>query len=321
MKYFFTKYRLFLSGAALILTAASCTSTLSDEPATDACAISFTPAAETRAAVDGTTLPANSSFSVWGWYGTGNAINNNVFNGNTVTKSGGAWSYDGGTQYWIPRMTYNFYGVYPVYPQKSSDNGTTATVDNTGKITVTNFDCSATGKNAVDLMTATAQGNGSTPEPVAMPFQHELARVNIIVTSEGDAVTISNAQLYGISHKGTLKGSNWELSQESDKANPSFTEQTLNINDTQDHLLFGGDLLLPPHNTLSDNVTLDFSYQYTTGDTASKSASIKLKTNSVITWEKGKRYNYRINIPRNATDVNLRVEVANWEEKNYTVEW
>ncbi len=321
MKYFFTKYRFFLSGAALILTAASCTSTLSDEPATDACAISFTPAAETRAAVDGTTLPANSSFSVWGWYGTGNAINNNVFNGNTVTKSGGAWSYDGGTQYWIPRMTYNFYGVYPVYPQKSSDNGTTATVDNTGKITVTNFDCSATGKNAVDLMTATAQGNGSTPEPVAMPFQHELARVNIIVTSEGDAVTISNAQLYGISHKGTLKGSNWELSQESDKANPSFTEQTLNINDTQDHLLFGGDLLLPPHNTLSDNVTLDFSYQYTTGDTASKSASIKLKTNSVITWEKGKRYNYRINIPRNATDVNLRVEVANWEEKNYTVEW
>ena len=321
MKYFFTKYRFFLSGAALILTAASCTSTLSDEPATDARAISFTPAAETRAAVDGTTLPANSSFSVWGWYGTGNAINNNVFNGNTVTKSGGAWSYDGGTQYWIPRMTYNFYGVYPVYPQKSSDNGTTATVDNTGKITVTNFDCSATGKNAVDLMTATAQGNGSTPEPVAMPFQHELARVNIIVTSEGDAVTISNAQLYGISHKGTLKGSNWELSQESDKANPSFTEQTLNINDTQDHLLFGGDLLLPPHNTLSDNVTLDFSYQYTTGDTASKSASIKLKTNSVITWEKGKRYNYRINIPRNATDVNLRVEVANWEEKNYTVEW
>lgn len=312
MKYFFTKYRFFLSGAALILTAASCTSTLSDEPATDARAISFTPAAETRAAVEA-DFPDGSSFSVWGWYRTtGSTIDKTVFNNIPVTKSGGAWTYTGGTQYWIPGMTYNFYGVYPANVGSCEADGT---------ITVTNFNCSETGENAVDLMTATAQGDGSSPKPVAMPFQHELARVNIIVTSEGDAVTISNAQLYGISHKGTLKGSNWELSQESDKANPSFTEQTLNINDTQDHLLFGGDLLLPPHNTLSDNVTLDFSYQYTTGDTASKSASIKLKTNSVITWEKGKRYNYRINIPRNATDVNLRVEVANWEEKNYTVEW
>lgn len=36
---------------------------------------------------------------------------------------------------------------------------------------------------------------------------------------------------------------------------------------------------------------------------------------------KGKRYNYRINIPRNAQDVTLTVEVADWDEKNYTVEW
>ena len=208
-------------------------------------------------------------------------------------------------------MTYNFYGVYPANVGSCKADGT---------INVTDFDCSKTGEEAVDLMTATAQGDGSIPAPVAMPFQHELARVNIIVTSEGDAVTISNAQLYGISHKGTLKGSNWELSQESDKANPSFTEQTLNINDTQDHLLFEGDLLLPPHKQLSDDATLDFSYQYT-GDTTSKSASIKLKTNSVTTWEKGKRYNYRINIPRNATNVGLTIEVTDWDEKNYTVEW
>lgn len=307
MKYFFTKYRFFLSGAALILTAASCTSTLSDEPATDARAISFMPAAETRAVVEGGTLP--DDFLVWGGYS-----NTLLFEGETVHPNG---SYENGTRYWVPG-TYNFYAVYPATIKDK-------TTFSNGSLTVEDFGCSATGNDAVDLMTAIRPSityeASNEPQPVAMEFQHELARVNIIVTSEGDAVTISNAQLYGISHKGTLKGSNWELSQESDKANPSFTEQTLNINDTQDHLLFGGDLLLPPHNTLSDNVTLDFSYQYTTGDTASKSASIKLKTNSVITWEKGKRYNYRINIPRNATDVNLTVEVANWEEKNYTVEW
>lgn len=300
--------------SALLLTAA-CTDELAENPADGARPIAFTPAAETRAVVEGTTLPSGSSFSVWGWYGTGNDINKNVFNNpfETVMESNGSWGYTGGTQYWIPGMTYNFYGVYPA--------SVTASVTTDGIITITDFDCSKTGTNAVDLMTATATGDGDTPAPVAMEFQHELARVNIIVTSEGDAVTITDAQLYGISHKGTLKGSNWELSQESVNDAPSFTEQTLNISDTQDHLLFGGDLLLPPHNPLSDNATLDFSYQYTTGDTTSKSASIKLKTNSVTTWEKGKRYNYRINIPRNAQDVTLTVEVADWDEKNYTVEW
>lgn len=297
--------------SALLLTAA-CTDEQAENPADGARPIAFTPAAETRAAVEKTTLPAD--FKVWGGY-DGNATN--VFSGETVQSP--KWTYTSGTQYWIPGKTYNFYGVYP--------EEVLASVESNGTITVTNFDCSETGADAVDLMTATDTRTLSNPikdnetSAVTLTFNHELARINIIVTSEGDAVTISNAQLYGISHKGTLKGSNWELSQESDKDTPSFTEQTLNINDTQDHLLFGGDLLLPPHDPLSDNATLDFSYQYTTGDTASKSASIKLKTNSVITWEKGKRYNYRINIPRNATDVNLTVEVANWDEKNYTVEW
>lgn len=175
MKYFFTKHRLFLSGAALILTAASCTSTLSDEPATDARAISFTPAAETRAAVE-KDFPNGSSFSVWGWYGTDSQITNNVFDGETVTKSSNNWSYDGGTRYWIPGMTYNFYGVYPA--QTSDNNGTTATVTPDGTITVTNFDCSSFGKETVDLMTATAPDlPGNEAPTVAMQFKHTLTRI------------------------------------------------------------------------------------------------------------------------------------------------
>ncbi len=169
MKYFFTKYRFFLSGAALILTAASCTSTLSDEPATDARAISFTPAAETRAAVE-TDFPDRSSFSVWGWYGTtgSSTIDKTVFNNIPVTKSGEAWTYTGGTQYWISGMTYNFYGVYPANVGSCETDGT---------INVTDFDCSATGDAAVDLMTATAQGDGSNPARVAMQFKHTLTRI------------------------------------------------------------------------------------------------------------------------------------------------
>lgn len=300
----------------LLLTVASCTSTLSDEPTTDTRAISFMPAADTRAAVTGTLLPDGSSFSVWGWYDEGT---NNVFDGETVTESGGAWTYGGGSRYWIAGKTYNFYAVYPA--ELLTD--VKADVSSDGTITVTDFDCSQTGDAAVDLMTATATGNGSNPAPVALTFNHELARVNIIVTSEGDAVNISDARLYGISHIGSLNGDEWNFGRISDVNAPSFETESLSIpaNDTQDYFLFGGDLLLPPHKSLSDNATLDFSYQYTIGDTTSKSASIKLKTSSVTTWEKGKRYNYRINISRNATNVTLVVEVTNWIEKNYTVEW
>lgn len=300
----------------LLLTVASCTSTLSDEPTTDTRAISFMPAADTRAAVTGTSLPDGSSFSVWGGYDNDAT---NVFKGETVTEENNVWTYGDDYRYWIAGKTYNFYAVYPVVLPA----GAVADVSTDGIITVTNFDCSQTGDAAVDLMTATATGNGSNPAPVALTFNHELARVNIIVTSEGDAVNISDARLYGISHIGSLKGNEWDFGGISDVNAPSFETESLSIpaNDTQDYFLFGGDLLLPPHKSLSDNATLDFSYQYTIGDTTSKSASIKLKTSSVTTWEKGKRYNYRINISRNATNVTLVVEVTNWIEKNYTVEW
>ena len=296
----------------LPLTVASCTSTLSDEPTTDIRAISFMPTAETRAAVTGTSLPDGSSFSVWGGYDNDAT---NVFKGETVTEENNVWTYGDDYRYWIAGKTYNFYAVYPTDVK--------ANVSSEGTITVTDFDCSQTGDAAVDLMTATATGNGSNPAPVALTFNHELARVNIIVTSEGDAVNISDARLYGISHKGSLNGNEWDFGEISDVNAPSFETESLSIpaNDTRDYFLFGGDLLLPPHKSLSDNATLDFSYQYTIGDTTSKSASIKLKTSSVTTWEKGKRYNYRINISRNATNVTLVVEVTNWIEKNYTVEW
>lgn len=197
MKYFFTKYRFFLSGAALILTAASCTSTLSDEPATDARAISFTPAAETRAAVEGGTLPAD--FLVWGGYEAYPLL----FEGETVHPNG---SYENGTRYWVPG-TYNFYAVYPATINDK-------TTFSNGSLTVKDFDCSATGNDAVDLMTAIPPSityeAGTEPQPVAMEFQHELCKVAVVVKAEqGVSATINSATLYGIDIQGTLSGGSW----------------------------------------------------------------------------------------------------------------
>lgn len=145
--------------SALLLTAA-CTDEQVENPADGARPIAFTPAAETRAAVEGTTLHAD--FNVWGGYDNKAT---NVFNGVTVQFPN--WTYTGGPQYWIPGKTYNFYGVYP----------TGVGSCNNGIITVDNFDCSKFGEEAVDLMTATATGDGSNPKPVAMQFKHALTRI------------------------------------------------------------------------------------------------------------------------------------------------
>lgn len=297
MKYFFTKYRFFLSGAALILTAASCTSTLSDEPATDARAISFTPAVETRAAVE-TDFPDRSSFSVWGWYGKDSQITNNVFDGETVTKSSNNWSYDGGTRYWISGMTYNFYGVYPAYSQTSDNNGTTATVDNTGKITVTKFDCSATGENAVDLMTATAQGDGSNPSSVAMPFQHELAKVEVSVrTDQGVTATIKNAKLTGMVYKGTLtatsNSSTWAPITSTSDETPYQVTEPVTINTPSTTSLFG-DILIIPQKT--DKLTLKIAI---TRDEEENTYNFDLGT-SIAQWTAGSSYRYVLTIEADA---------------------
>lgn len=205
---------LWASSLLLLLPAASCTDTLGGDPDTDARAITFTPAAETRAAVDDASELGN--FSVWGWYGepTG-SIDKNVFDGVIVTKGTDGWGYTG-TQYWIPGMKYNFYGVYPVYHPTSDNNETTATVTSDGTITVTNFDCSETGADAVDLMTATDTRTLSNPikdnetSAVTMKFQHELCKVAVVVKAEqGVSATINSATLYGIDIQGTLSGGSW----------------------------------------------------------------------------------------------------------------
>lgn len=155
-----------MSLAAILLLTAACTDELNDCPADTGRAIAFTPVAETRAAVEGSALP--DDFKVWGWYGesTGN-IDKNVFNGTIIKVPN--WTYDGGAQYWIPGMTYNFYGVYPA-SYGSCTNG--------GVITVAGFDCSKFGEEAVDLMTAVQPGlKGDDAPIVAMQFKHALTRI------------------------------------------------------------------------------------------------------------------------------------------------
>lgn len=284
MKYFFTKYRFFLSGAALILTAASCTSTLSDEPATDARAISFTPAAETRAAVEGGTLPAD--FLVWGGYS-----NTLLFEGETVHPNG---SYENGTRYWVPG-TYNFYAVYPATIKDK-------TTFRNGSLTVKDFDCFATGNAAVDLMTAIPQSityeAGNEPQPVAMEFKHELAKVEVSVrTDQGVTATIKNAKLTGMVYKGTLtatsNSSTWAPITSTSDETPYQVTEPVKINTPSTTSLFG-DILIIPQKT--DKLTLNIAI---TRDKKENTYNFDLGT-SIAQWTAGRSYRYVLTIEADA---------------------
>lgn len=278
--------------AAILLLTAACTDELNDRPADTGRAIAFTPVAETRAAVEGSALPSGSSFSVWGWYGTGNEINKNVFNNITVTESDGTWGYTGGTQYWIPGMTYNFYGVYP------ADYGSCT---NSGVITVDNFDCS----KAVDLMTATATSLlGDDAPTVAMEFRHELARVKVSVESNG--VTVDEMKVYGVGYKGNFNSGTpkWTVTETAAKESTPLSGTT------------GLDMLLLPSATL-DGAKLKVTYHYGSDTSATRTDEASLAIEGG--WTAGQQYHYKVSIV--AGKLTITVTVVDWNEEDTSVKW
>ena len=283
-----------MSLVVILLLTAACTDELNDCPADTGRAIAFTPVAETRAAVEGSALPSGSSFSVWGWYGTGNEINKNVFDGNTVTESGGTWGYTGGTQYWIPGMTYNFYGVYPA--------SVTASVTNDGTITVEGFDCS----EAVDLMTATATGlSGDAAQTVAMQFKHELARVKVSVESNG--ATVDGLKVYGVGYQGNFNSGNtpkWTVTETATEENTPLSGTT------------GLDMLLLPSATL-DGAKLTVTYHYGSDTSATRTDEASLAIAGG--WAAGQQYHYKVSIV--AGKLTITVTVVDWNEEDTSVSW
>ena len=289
---------------------ASCSTTTIDERDITQIPIEFG-SSVSRAAVNVAT--EMSSFSVWGGYdGT-----NNLFEKTTVTKDG---AYEGGTRYWVPDKTFNFYAVHPVIEN--------VTVENSGQISITGFDCSATGTDAIDLMTAIASrttSNSMNEQDVAavpISFKHELAKLNINIISEGSNVDVSKLYLYGIGYIGNFNSNSsdkWTITNynENDEQNQLFN--TIPFSLTQNNLERNpwGDLLLIPCNNLQ-NAQLHIEYNYQ-GETKTNIVDLSLKIDSG--WQSNNQYKYKVSIPKNSTNVNISVEVHDWDYKDYTVEW
>ena len=199
-------------GIALLLGSVSCTNELPDGTGQGDAAISFRTPAVTRAAVEG-SFQSGDAFSVWGWYTNQNG-SNQPFNNIPVTYDGTNWSYTGYLRYWVLGAEYDFYAVYPA-------TGITASCTQDGTLTVTGFDASKTGDEAVDLMTARKTGIQAdetvAASAVELGFGHELAKVSVVLrTDPGVTVTLNSASLYGMALNGNfsrdLKGggvANW----------------------------------------------------------------------------------------------------------------
>lgn len=196
----------YIAAVCMVAAMTACTSSPGGEtdPELNEYLIAFqSPQMESRGAVD--DAQDMSDFRVWGWRTSENESPVPVFEGEKV--SAGSWTYEGGTRYWMMGQTYNFYAVHPVYPLEGS--GTAANVTLDGTFIINNFDCSKTGDEAVDLMTASAEGiiykTGETPQKVGLEFKHELCKVEVIVkTDQGVTITLHDAYFYGMAVNGTL---------------------------------------------------------------------------------------------------------------------
>ncbi|MDN0051422.1 fimbrillin family protein [Bacteroides caecigallinarum] len=282
---------------AVVLLGSSCTSVITEVSTDETHAISFqTPKTRTRAAIDDAT-DMTDGFSVWGWYRKTDAGPHNVFDGVTVKLDNGSWKYDE-TQYWIPGWTYDFYAVHPVF----SADGPVASVASDGTISVTNFDCSKTGAEAIDFMIAQKTGipyTGDTPpSPVDLKFGHELAKVSFVVVTESGAAFINSnkANLQGVLYKGDYSNKNvpiWTNTAAVTDENVYTNTQLIEASVRETYLL--SEMLLIPQKiggVGGQNAVLNIEYHYG-NENSTRSKSINL---TEIEWEAGKSYKYTLTI-------------------------
>lgn len=303
---------------AMSVLAVSCTSTKYMAPEKKPVAIKFHQvSAETRSAIEGNTMPANSAFKVWGWYyDNGGATVGNVFDGTEVSNKTGEWLYDGYTRYWSPGYVYDFYAVYP-----SSLSG--VTVNESGEIAITGFDCSRTGADAVDLMTASRLDmSGDAPEKVAFTFTHELARLKFTVIAENTEATVNGFKVYGLNVNADLSktesGSVWSDPVACTKENTPFILgepfSFNSVNGWEKNML--GDVLVIPDSDLSD-AELEISYRYP-GESTDRTAVLDLNSSTSV-WNAADSYNYIVRIK--GSSLTVEVIVVPWSTEDTSVSW
>lgn len=313
----------------LVFVLGACSS--SDEPAADpSVPVGFSVQTETRAAVTGTTLPDGSLFKVWGGYD-----GNNVFDGREVTKTASGCTYTG-TEYWVPGKTYNFHAVYPA----ELPAGATLTVDGDGTVSVRDFDCSATGNAAVDLMTASAPDIEAdkiiaSQYPVELTFSHLLSHISFAFDNQltGDYAAEVTDISFSIQVKGDYNSSTepspWtNLSPGAITLYPAAAPLTV----ANGSSVTSDPALVIPQGNRGVNVTFTVTIREIIDEAPGSSMTVVKRFTSPLAttdgeWKMGQRYEYKATLTDKLmemdglTQITLNVTITDWSVENANVSW
>ncbi len=317
----------------LVFVLGACSS--SDEPAADpSVPVGFSVQTETRAAVTGTTLPDGSLFKVWGGYD-----GNNVFDGREVKKTASGCTYTG-TEYWVPGKTYNFHAVYPAELPAEA----TLTVAGDGTVSVSNFDCSATGNAAVDLMTASAPDDIkadeiiASPNPVKLTFSHLLSHISFVFDNKltgGYAAEVTDISFL-IQVKGnyiSTEASPWtNLYPGAITLYPAADPAAAPLKVAKGSKATSDPALVIPQSNTGVNVTFTVTIREIIDEaTGSTMTVVKRFTSPLATtdgkWEMGQRYEYKATLTNelmemdDLTQITLVVTITDWSVEDANVSW
>ena len=293
--------KFFFCAAAAIVALASCSKTqvvYNDAP--EEIGFKAVTGAITKAPIEGTELPKESSMVVY-------ASKSDATNGTYTpyfSEAEFSWksSYWGGTtsRYWPESGYLKFIAYYP------SGIGTAVNGDATTNITITGVD--ATAQNDILYTDLTAAQESAAKNPVVMAFHHALAQVQV-TAKVSDAnmkyVNVTNVVLTTPILKGTLTLTGTDASwDDQDNGEDITMDNDISTTDlTERAQTLGTGALVVPGTAASSLVVT-----YTIGGLEVTAAPISITDN----WEKGKKYIYNLTI--GLDEIKLSPEVSDWKD-------
>ena len=273
----------------------------------------------TKAAIDGSYTAAKGNldhFNVWATIKNGSG-ETNIFDGEAVTKNGGAWSYDAShTQYWIPGNDYKFVGVV---------DGTVEVTDDACKLPVTIATQLEEQKDVLYATHSRPYNAGDIVTPVHFNFEHLLSKVkftvkNVVSTSlSGYTYTVESIQILNADKAGvyTIENGTWEA-EGTYAAQFGAVTSTSNVENAEaSHLAYGQQaesnyerLVLP-----QTGKTLEIKINYT----LHKDAWYQQYDSNVIAElniVKGKAYNFILTLGNPGAPIEFTADVKDWETEN-----
>ena len=257
-----------------------------------------------------------TEFAVWGRHtDAAGATPTTIFNGERIyrddTGATAPWTYNV-PRFWVEGH-YDFYALYP-YPADGS--GVTAEVTADGITSITLDSPNAD----IDLMTATASRDYSSANPdasaVGFTFDHLLSRVSIQAEAGAGDVQISSLTFSGMYVGGNCNPAtaSWDFTGRTADGSISLPESSgpIKVTPSEPVPVLPDLLMIPQTPGSSCGITLTWTLNGTEQD------PVSLTVPADPAWTAARHYIYTLKL-NDVVDVTLNINVLDWEEDNYSM--